>query len=364
MDEADGQLRLTPIGVVRSVYNLCVGTPRQGLLAPQARGRIDLTGSLLANGEDAVQGLDEYSHIWIVFCFHLNTLPKDSHKIPSKIAPPALGGRKIGVLASRSPHRPNPVGMTLAKLDRITTTQRYLHDDGASRNNNNNNNNNGKPARVTSLYISGLDLVDGTPVLDIKPYVPVYDAVPDCVLPAWVTDGLQMERPVQWTATARENLWQILTDDPTALRFYGSDESSGGGGGSRRIGEQVDDTIADVTACIEQVLARDVRSRWQTKKTRKGAFQAERSHRIDTATVVEDSSSANVVDSLQPQVSSSMLKKECTQQLDRLLIHYNVKEKAQQRRPESQGSGAEDEVTITTVTLLPVASTVESQEVA
>ena len=98
LKQNDDRLEIQAIGVVRSVYRLCVGTPRQGLLAPHARGRLDLT----AVPAEAVQGLEEYSHIWIFFIFHLNTLPKQGNKkAPMKIAPPILGGRKIGVLASR-----------------------------------------------------------------------------------------------------------------------------------------------------------------------------------------------------------------------------------------------------------------------
>ena len=113
MRQNDNKLEIQAIGVVRSVYRLCVGTPRQGLLAPHARGRIDLTRV----PSETVDGLEEYSHIWILFIFHLNTLPKQSAnrsssssttttmttttKAPMKIAPPILGGRKIGVLSSR-----------------------------------------------------------------------------------------------------------------------------------------------------------------------------------------------------------------------------------------------------------------------
>ena len=146
---------------------------------------------------DAVQGLEDYSHVWNVFVFHLNTVSKkkknsnnQSNSVPSKIAPPALGGTKVGVLASRSPHRFNPIGMTLAKLERIETKRIYNQNDledytdaGVNSENNNPRDNRKKKKTkasqlVTSLYLSGLDLVDGTPVLDIKPYVATYDAPP------------------------------------------------------------------------------------------------------------------------------------------------------------------------------------------
>eukprot|EP00536_Pseudo-nitzschia_multiseries_P007872 jgi/Psemu1/196647/e_gw1.190.68.1 len=140
--------------------------PCQGLLAPDARGRIELDkignsstaatrGRIeldkIGNSSTAatVSGLEEFSYIWILFHFHLNTQSaKKERRFKSKIAPPALGGKKVGIYATRSPHRHNPIGITLCKLDRI-----QVHG----------------PHDVT-LHVSGLDLVDGTPVLDIKPY--------------------------------------------------------------------------------------------------------------------------------------------------------------------------------------------------
>lgn len=180
-NEQDGVVSVKPIGVVRSVYRLCVGTPRQGLLSPQSRGRIELT---VDNASDMLDGLEGFSHIWVFFVFHLNAVSK-SNKPPTKIAPSALGGKKVEVLATRSPHRNNPIGMTLCKLDSIRTS-------GGSKK---------KSQRKSSgmlvvLNISGLDLVDGTPVLDVKPYVPHYVSAEGLVLrlPIWVRGGLEIER--------------------------------------------------------------------------------------------------------------------------------------------------------------------------
>ena len=80
----------------------------------------------------------------IIFLFHKNT----NKAIKAKVKPPRLDGAKVGVFASRSPHRPNPIGLTLAKLDGIIGN---------------------------TLLLSGIDLLDGTPVLDVKPYIPDYD---------------------------------------------------------------------------------------------------------------------------------------------------------------------------------------------
>ena len=78
----------------------------------------------------------------------------------AKIAPPVLGGKKVGVFATRTPHRPNPIGLSVVRLDSISTSPNAIH-------------------------ISGVDLVNGTPVIDIKPYVPSYDSVPGATSPEW-----------------------------------------------------------------------------------------------------------------------------------------------------------------------------------
>lgn len=314
---SDGTIALRPIGVVHSVYSLCVGTPRQGLLAPDARGRIELDSATPWNADDAVDGLAEYSHVWIQFVFHLNTVGKsntndsnnnnnNNRRLTTKIAPPALGGRrKVGVLATRSPHRPNPVGLTLAKLDRIVTESRR------------------NQGQVTCLYLSGLDLVDGTPVLDVKPFVPAYDAVAspaDAVtVPSWVSRGLQTRRTVTFDPSSLGQLAAIL--QTRYLRFYGRDERT------------------RVQAAIQQVLSVDVRSAWQTRKARQGQFQAERSQRLAQLQMLTEKDESDVHKG----------NTTCTQQLDNLLIHYTVRTADQQKRVESAGSGAEDVVHVTAI---------------
>ena len=267
----NNRMTVQPIGVVRSIYRLCVGTPRQGLLAPHARGRIELSLPDNQSAQDAVIGLEQYSHIWILFLFHLNTLPKNQ-KVPAKIAPPALGGIKVGVLATRSPHRFNPIGITLAKLDSIEIKSKVKGK-----------NNNG--ARVV-LHISGLDLVDGTPVLDIKPFVPHYDTADPqqqydnnkqpldkrVKLPPWVSGGLATRRHVKISEQAKQELQDILSQKSKPLEFYGKQ------------GETPQQTLDNVIECIKEVLSTDVRSSWQTKKARKGKYQAERARRLQNQT--------------------------------------------------------------------------------
>jgi tRNA-Thr(GGU) m(6)t(6)A37 methyltransferase TsaA len=135
-----------PIGTIESCYRQCIGTPRQGLLAPSSRATIKLTAHV---SPEALVGLESFSHVWITFKFHLNTNTlKESRSFSSrstfnaKIKPPMLK-KKVGVFATRSPHRPNPVGVTLARIDRIDKRNRTVH-------------------------LLGCDLVQGTPVLDVK----------------------------------------------------------------------------------------------------------------------------------------------------------------------------------------------------
>jgi tRNA-Thr(GGU) m(6)t(6)A37 methyltransferase TsaA len=345
-------LAVMRIGVIRSIYRLCVGTPRQGLLAPDARGRIELDKIGDTSTAATVSGLEEFSYIWVLFHFHLNTQSaRKERRFKSKIAPPALGGKKVGVYATRSPHRHNPIGITLCKLDRI-----QVH----------------RPHEVT-LHVSGLDLVDGTPVLDIKPYVPVYDSVniisptensslapdtetqtpiappqtpptdlqlPPPRVPGWVEGGLATKRNVVITKIAKNELEEILQKDPKALEFYGSHCFAD-------LSNDAKNTMETVLRVIEQVLSIDVRSSHQTRKARTGRSQAERAKRIRTKFDVDTTlNSGN--DGAKPKADATTCfaeeleeleeKKMCTQQLDNLLIHFSVKE-TKAKRESSEGSG-------------------------
>jgi tRNA-Thr(GGU) m(6)t(6)A37 methyltransferase TsaA len=305
VDEDDGLL-MKRVGTIRSIYRLCVGTPRQGLLAPNARGCIEMAKLGDSSTVDSVSGLEGYSHIWILFVFHLNTQSSNSKRIKSKIAPPALGGGKVGIYATRTPHRYNPVGITLCKLDSIRVSNKQVR-----------------------LEVSGLDLVDGTPVLDIKPYVPDYDSVEgDVRVPHWVAGGLATKRRVEITNHARSQLLEIVTKNPRALEFYGP-----------KFGEQTaEDTVDYACGCIDQVLAIDVRSSYQTKKSREGKFQAERSERLRDAVAGE---------------TVHLDEDVCTQQLDNLLIQYKVQEASVRKRATSENSGAEDLVEVISIGLMP-----------
>jgi tRNA-Thr(GGU) m(6)t(6)A37 methyltransferase TsaA len=143
--------QLEIIGVIHSPFKEKFGIPRQPGLVPQVHASLELLPPY--NRPEMVSGLEGYSHIWIQFVFHRSL----RDRWQPMVRPPRLGGnRKVGVFASRSPFRPNPVGLSVVQLQAV----RCL--DGK-----------------VLLDIAGVDLLDGTPVLDIKPYVTYVDSIPD-----------------------------------------------------------------------------------------------------------------------------------------------------------------------------------------
>lgn len=143
-------LQFKQIGVIHSCYHQKFGIPRQPGIVTAAEATLELLPPY--NQENTVRGLDGFSHIWIHFIFH-QTMNEGWRPT---IRPPRLGGRqRMGVFATRSTHRPNPVGLSVVALERIEFG-------------------NGK----LKLHLAAADLLDGTPVIDIKPYLPYADALP------------------------------------------------------------------------------------------------------------------------------------------------------------------------------------------
>lgn len=139
---------IKPIGIVHSCFREKFAIPRQPSLAPAARGEIELFPPY--DDPVAIAGLEEISHLWLSFIFH-QAIPKED-EVRLRVRPPRLGGnKKVGVFSTRATHRPNPLGLSVVKLEGIK---------------------NGR------LQISGIDLLDRTPIVDIKPYVPYADSLP------------------------------------------------------------------------------------------------------------------------------------------------------------------------------------------
>lgn len=138
---------MMPVALVEGCYPDKFGVPRQPGLAPSATARLVLQPPF--DTPDALRGLETFSHIWLTFVFHRN--PTDWHAL---VRPPRLGGnRKVGVFASRATHRPNRLGLSLVEIVDIELIA------------------------PPNLIIRGHDLVNGTPILDIKPYLPWSDSV-------------------------------------------------------------------------------------------------------------------------------------------------------------------------------------------
>jgi tRNA (adenine37-N6)-methyltransferase len=144
---------MQPIGIIESPYKEKFGIPRQAGLAKSARACLKIAHGYSGKSlRDSFDGLEEFSHIWVIFLFH--ELGQTAWK--AKVRPPRLGGaKKTGVFSTRSPHRPNPIGISVVKLAKIEVTP-----------------------KETLIYVESGDFLDGTPILDIKPYVPYADAYP------------------------------------------------------------------------------------------------------------------------------------------------------------------------------------------
>ena len=183
-----------PIGVAHTCFKEKFGIPRQPGLVSGATGTLKLNPR--HEGEDlagALRSLEGFSHLWVIFVFHEH----DAKKWKPGIRPPRLGGnRKVGVLSSRSPHRPNPIGLSVVRIEKVNPDAK------------------GGP----EIEVSGVDLLDGTPILDIKPYIPYADSIPGAV-GGWAEEPIP-RTPVEFSAHAEARLKQILSTDGTG-RYAG-----------------------------------------------------------------------------------------------------------------------------------------------
>ncbi|XP_059615393.1 tRNA (adenine(37)-N6)-methyltransferase-like [Phlebotomus argentipes] len=136
-------IKFSPIGTIKTPFPEKRGVPRQASISTQIEGVIDLTFDTFNNPEHSLEGLEDFSHIWVIYYFHKNPC-----HAKAKVAPPRLEGNRIGVFSSRSPHRPCPLGLSLVEVTKIEGSR---------------------------IFFRGIDMVDGSPVFDIKPYVPQYD---------------------------------------------------------------------------------------------------------------------------------------------------------------------------------------------
>lgn len=189
MNEGELNSPLCVIGTVESSYNSRAQTPRQSTVTDDAPAIIQLRAGL--GLEDAVRDLSTWSHIWVISWFHDN----EGHWRPT-VLPPRSSIRR-GVLATRAPRRPNPIGLSATRLERV---------------------------EGLSLHVRGLDLLNGTPILDIKPYVPYADALPSANNGWLETETLQFETPIDPIPTFTVSFDSIAEEQLAFLEAAGESE--------------------------------------------------------------------------------------------------------------------------------------------
>lgn len=191
------------IGHIHTDFPSKFGIPRQSGLVPELKGWITFKPEY--RNPEAFRGLEEFSHIWLLWKFS----ESQKEHWSATVKPPRLGGKKrMGVFATRSPYRPNDIGLSSVRLEKIT----YTSETGPV------------------LHVAGADLMDGTPIYDIKPYITYADSHPDA------TEGfagtvkekvLQVDFPEQlleqYPESKREAIIGVLKQDPRPA--YDTDET-------------------------------------------------------------------------------------------------------------------------------------------
>ncbi len=187
-------MEITPIAHFKSPFTSKFGIPKQSGLAKDLPGRIVFEPAY--RNADALRGLEDFTHLWMIWQFSAN-----AHKANSPVVrPPVLGGNEaLGVFATRSPYRPNPIGLSCVRIDHIDLDT--------------------KEGPV--IHVLGADLMDGTPIFDIKPYLPYADCHPEATggftdTRSWPRLEVRLAESVRRQLTEQEaaTLADILALDP------------------------------------------------------------------------------------------------------------------------------------------------------
>lgn len=191
------------IAHIETDFDTKFGVPRQAGLVPELEGRIVFEPEYRV--ADALRGLDGYSHLWLIWVFSevLASISEGDSSFRPTVRPPRLGGNKrMGVFATRSPFRPNPIGLSSVEISRIDLTS----------------------ADGPVIYVKGADLMNGTPLLDIKPYLPFTDSHPEAI--GGFTEQTKNQEPLEINIpeefytlyNLKEEQWialrKVLAEDP------------------------------------------------------------------------------------------------------------------------------------------------------
>lgn len=219
---------IIPIGIIHTPFKQKFGTPRQSGLVHHARGIVKLNHEFTL---ESVRGLEEYDYIWLQFIFH--QVVQEGYG--QMVRPPRLGGKiKKGIFATRSPHRPNHLGLSLVRLEEI-----YIQEQ-------------------VHLVCSGVDLVDGTPIFDIKPYLAHIESQPQAKS-GFSTQHLALLN-VQWLPESKQGLQktqmhlieEIIAQDPRPATQHQRDKTFVMHIHTWQVYFYVQDSIATITA-VKQI---------------------------------------------------------------------------------------------------------------
>ena len=176
-------LNLPIIGYMNSPYREKFGIPRQPNLV-QVESYIEM--EVPFNDPLAFEGIEEFSHLWLIWQFHDNKNQHDQAKFRPQVRPPRLGGnKKIGVFATRSMYRPAPIGLSVVQFKKIQ-----------------------KVGKSVRLYVMGSDLLNGTPIIDIKPYIHYSDALTEAQ--SGYAQNEPVRKTVRWSIEAEGQKQTLL----------------------------------------------------------------------------------------------------------------------------------------------------------